>query len=103
MRNRRFKWDVKSIKHAINAYDFYLAEQDLIKFDGRSGQWLIAGICPFHEDRKSGSFKVNVKSGAYICFSCNEKGGDIITFTQKKYGLSFCDALQKLATEWRVL
>lgn len=99
---KHYKLGAMQIKEVINPYDFYLKELDLHEFGIRSGKWAIAGLCPFHEDRSAGSFKINVESGSFICFSCGAKGGDIITFTMAKYGLSFNDALKELANEWRV-
>lgn len=100
--NSRQKLDARQIKDAIVPYEFYLCEQNLNRFDYKSGQWAIAGLCPFHEDTKAGSFKVNLENGAFVCFSCGTKGGDIINFTQKKYELAFRQAIEKLANEWRV-
>ena len=93
--------DAAKIKEWITPYDFYMREQDLHRYGHKSGQWAVAGLCPFHDDRTMGSFKVNHDSGAFICFSCGVKGGDIITYTQKKYELSFREALEKLQNEWR--
>ncbi len=38
-----------------------------------------------------------------IAFICGERGGDIISYTQKKYDLLFSGALEKLGNEWRVV
>jgi|ERR1700722_17693891 len=102
MLKRTFKLIPDDIKRNISAYDFYLKEQDLCRFSKHSGQWAIAGLCPFHDDRSSGSFKVNFENGAFICFSCGTKGGDIISYIQQKYHLQFQQALEKLINEWRV-
>ncbi|MFI5342771.1 MAG: CHC2 zinc finger domain-containing protein [Chlamydiales bacterium] len=102
MRFHNCKIDAKTIKNAINTIDFYLCEQSLYRFDHRSGQWAIAGLCPFHSDSKPGSFKVNLTTGAYKCFSCHAKGGDILSFVMAKYGFSFSETLEQLANEWGV-
>lgn len=94
--------DPMQLKSQISAHDFYMREQDLLRFGCRSGKWALAGLCPFHEDRTAGSFKVNLESGSYICFSCGVKGGDILSFTQVRYGLSFKEAMEKLRNEWGV-
>ncbi len=88
--------DAKAIKGMIDPYAFYLAEQSLISLAQRSGDWATAGLCPFHEDKKAGSFKVNLETGSFKCWSCGAKGGDIIAFLQKRDGLSFRGALLKL-------
>ena len=102
MKSYKRELDATQIKEWITPYDFYMREQDLHRYDHKSRQWAIAGLCPFHDDSTIGSFKVNHDSGAFICFSCGMRGGDIITYTQKKYNLSFREALQKLQNEWRV-
>ncbi len=97
------RFDANVIKEAVDAHEFYLREQNLSKYGYRSRRWAEAGLCPFHEDRHAGSFKVNLDSGAFICFSCNAKGGDIIAYVIQKYHMTFLDALKMLSSEWRVL
>jgi DNA primase len=84
MRNQPRPLTVDDLKHAISPHEFYLREQELCRFGYRSGPWVTAGLCPFHEDHSAGSFKVNLDKGAFICFSCGAKGGDIIAFIQQK-------------------
>ena len=48
--------------------------------------------CPFHNE-KTPSMKIYEKD--YHCFGCGENG-DVITFVQKLFGLSFQDALRKI-------
>lgn len=55
------------------------------------------GLCPFHEE-KTPSFSVDPENGLYYCFGCKE-GGNIFTFLEKTEGLSFGEALRKLAAE----
>lgn len=55
------------------------------------------GLCPFHNE-KTPSFTVNDKKGFFYCFGCHEKG-DAIGFVMKTEGLSFPDAVEKLARE----
>ena len=56
-----------------------------------------AGLCPFHHE-KSPSFTVNDKKGFFYCFGCHEKG-DVVGFVMKTEGLSFPEAVEKLARE----
>jgi DNA primase len=90
------------IKEHVDANAFYLLEQQLSQFKPGSNNWVIAGLCPFHNDTTEGSFKINTETGQFICFSCGAKGGDIIAFTMKRYDLWFLDALRKIRQEWGV-
>ncbi|GLS02853.1 hypothetical protein GCM10007859_28980 [Brevundimonas denitrificans] len=54
------------------------------------------GLCPFHPDRKPGSFVVNRESGAFKCFACGVQGGDILSFHMQASQLSFRQALRHL-------
>ncbi len=56
-----------------------------------------AGLCPFHNE-KTPSFTVNDKKGFFYCFGCHEKGS-AIDFVIKTEGLSFPEAVEKLARE----
>ena len=102
MRTRHLHYDVATIKLKIAPLHFYLKEQVLDHFKRKSRGWVEAGLCPFHEDSSAGSFWIHLESGAYKCFSCSVKGGDIIAFTMTKYRLSFYEVLVQLANEWEV-
>ena len=60
-----------------------------------AGGGSMKGLCPFH-DEKSPSFHVTPARGFYHCFGCQE-GGDAISFLMKIDGLSFTDAVERLA------
>jgi len=64
-----------------------------LKKKGRS-HW---GCCPFHQE-KTPSFKVDADSGLYYCFGCKE-GGTVFTFLQKMEGLTFPEAVERLAEQ----
>jgi len=98
MRSTRRTLDVKFIKSIVKPLDFYRRELPAAKI--KNGAWVDGGLCPFHDDHTRGSFKVNLVTGAYRCFSCGASGGDIIDFVRALYGLSFVEALKKLADEW---
>jgi DNA primase len=100
MRTNSKNLQVDFIKNTITPLDFYKYELPCANLK-RYG-WKDGGLCPFHNDRKPGSFRVNLNTGAFKCFACGASGGDIIAFTMERYGLTFIDALQKLADEWGV-
>ena len=60
----------------------------------RSGSNLF-GLCPFHGE-KTASFSVAPDKGIYYCFGCH-KGGGSINFMMEVEGLSYPDAVRKLA------
>jgi DNA primase len=55
----------------------------------------LKGLCPFH-DEKSPSFNVTPARGLWHCFGCG-LGGDVIAFVQRTDGLSFAEAVERLA------
>lgn len=70
---------------------FYIEQLGQIK---GGGTWRDA-LCPFHQDARP-SLRVNIKNGAFRCFSCGAHGGDVISFYMKRYGCDFrtaCGAL----------
>ena len=86
------------IKEQISPRDFY--EHELTNVPLIMQEWNEGGLCPFHADNNPGSFHVNLETGSFNCFSCGEKGGDIIAFTMALHGLKFTEALAKLAEDW---
>ncbi|MDW2886611.1 DNA primase [Exiguobacterium artemiae] len=54
-----------------------------------------SGLCPFHSE-KSPSFSVSPDKGMYYCFGCGA-GGNAITFVMETEGMSFPEAVVKLA------
>ncbi|GIU82861.1 MAG: DNA primase [Acidobacteria bacterium] len=58
----------------------------------RGSYWM--GLCPFHQE-KTPSFAVNPNKG-YKCFGCGE-GGDVFSFVMKIEGVSFSEALKRVA------
>ncbi|MCX8500484.1 MAG: DNA primase [Alphaproteobacteria bacterium] len=56
-----------------------------------------SGHCPFHTE-KSPSFTVNDDKEFFHCFGCGEHG-DVIGFVMRTEGLSFPEAVEKLAQE----
>ncbi|MDM8335647.1 DNA primase [Wolbachia pipientis] len=54
------------------------------------------GLCPFHNE-KTPSFSVSNTKGLYYCFGCSAHG-DVFEFISQTEGLSFKEALEKLAS-----
>lgn len=67
----------------------------VVKLRKSSRTW--QGLCPFHAE-KTPSFHVYPDQGHFYCYGCHTHG-DILTFTQRFYNLSFKEALHQLATE----
>ena len=53
------------------------------------------GLCPFHKE-KTPSFHVNDERGIYHCFGCGVTG-DVFRFVQETEGMSFREAIERLA------
>ena len=92
------KLNVDYIKNSLNPFDFY--RHELPNAPLKKHEWNDGGLCPFHSDKKPGSFRINLVTGAFKCFACGIKGGDIIAFTMAINGLQFTDALKRLSNDW---
>ncbi len=57
----------------------------------------LQGLCPFHNE-KTPSFTVSDQKAFYHCFGCGAHG-DVIEFEMRAGGLSFLDAVARLADE----
>jgi DNA primase len=64
-----------------------------LKRTGRNHQ----GLCPFHSE-KTPSFSVSEERGVFYCFGC-QASGDVFKFVMLKDGLTFPEALERLARE----
>ncbi|MDR2007423.1 MAG: DNA primase [Alphaproteobacteria bacterium] len=81
---------LNQLRDAISIVDVVQEKVSLTK-KGRE----YMGLCPFHGE-KTPSFYVNPQKGFYYCFGCGAKG-NIFTFYQEIYGMSFAEALKALA------
>lgn len=77
-----------------------IAATDIVALIGRSVKLRKAGtnflgLCPFHTER-SPSFNVSPSRGTYHCFGCGA-GGSAIRFLMEHDGLSFVEAVKRLA------
>lgn len=87
----RFRRDLLS-----DFWTFYTSEGFRLR---RSGSWVEAGKCPFHDDHQP-SFRVNLETGRARCMSCGWSG-DVVAFTMQRYHLSFVEACKHLGA-WEV-
>ncbi|GAB2703233.1 DNA primase [Paenibacillus thermoaerophilus] len=60
----------------------------------------LKGLCPFHSE-KSPSFNVNPELQVFKCFGCGA-GGNVITFLRDIEGLTFVEAVRRLAEEAKI-
>lgn len=75
---------------------------DLVNFIGRYVQLKSSGrnhigLCPFHQE-KTPSFHVHRERKFFHCFGCQENG-DVFAFVMKYDGLTFPEAVERLAAE----
>ena len=90
------------MRYGPNLLEEVLRRTDIVQLVGkrvklaRRGQafW---GCCPFHKE-KSPSFKVENARRTYKCFGCG-KGGDAFRWLMEMEGLSFPEAVERLAGE----
>ncbi len=90
------------MKAAIPPAKFYGLEGEGMPTPKRETGWSDGGLCPFHNDRHRGNFRVNLDTGAFTCFACGAKGPDVIAFLRMRDGLTFPDALDALSDAWGV-
>ena len=82
---------IEEIKSRIDLADLIASYGVQVRHAGSSKM----ASCPFHQDKKP-SFSINDAKGFYHCFSCGESG-DAIKFVERMEGLSFVEAVKKLA------
>ena len=78
------KLSAKTIKQQLSPREFYEEENGLQS--SRDHGWVDGGLCPFHDDSRSGNFRLNLDFGGYRCFACGAKGSDVIAFIQRRDG-----------------
>lgn len=74
--------------------EYYVSEFPGLKI---KSEWIKVKCC-FHED-KTPSLSINMVNGNFRCFSCGEKGGDVLAFHRKRYGLAFFEAVKQLGAQ----
>lgn len=89
---RVFSQDVKA--QVLNATDIVDLIGAYVQLKPKGGSRYLA-LCPFHVE-KTPSFNVNRDRQTYKCFGCG-KGGDAFSFLMETEGLTFPEALERLA------
>ena len=84
---------IEDIKSRIDLAELISSYGIQVKHAGGSAK----ACCPFHHE-KTPSFNINSAKGFYHCFGCRESG-DAIKFVQKQEGLTFVEAVKKLAEQ----
>jgi len=84
--------DVERVREAV---DIVAVVSRYVALREAGGQ--MVGLCPFHEDTKP-SFSVSPTKQLFYCFGCGA-GGNVFTFLTQIEGLTFGEALRKLAAE----
>lgn len=59
------------------------------------------GCCPFHNE-KTPSFQVSDTKSVYKCFGCGAGGNNAISFYMARLGLSYPEAVERLATDFGI-
>lgn len=64
-----------------------------ISWAGPGKTWRTAN-CVFHGG--SDSMRINLKTGAFVCMNCGEKGGDVLAYEMASTGSDFVTAARNL-------
>lgn len=68
-------------------------EGEGLQLKGGKSKWLTTS-CTFHDG--SDSMRINTQTGAWVCMSCGEKGGDVLGYYMASHGIEFVDACKAL-------
>ncbi len=99
---QRRRLSIDAVKWSIDPSEFYRTELPGMSTPRSGPGWTCGGLCPFHNDRRTGNFRVNLDTGAFTCFSCGARGSDVIAFTRLRHGLSLQEATECLADTWGI-
>ena len=90
-----------ALKAAIPPAEFYRRHFPAANLKAKREGWTANFACPFHED-STGSFGVNLETGAFRCFGCDAAGGSILDFHMRTAGEDLTAARAHLAQEWGI-
>lgn len=84
----------EDIQKVIEASDLVqIANECVPGLKQKGGRFL--ACCPFHKE-KTPSFQIDPEKQFWHCFGCGE-GGNVVTFVEKKYDMTFPEAMEFLA------
>lgn len=86
---------ITEIRNRADIIDI-VSESVLLKKAGRN----FVGLCPFHSE-KAPSFTVSSEKQMFYCFGCGE-GGNAFRFLMKNEGLTFPEAVKRLARRYGI-
>ena len=78
----------------LRRVDYQRFYQEHIPGFNANGKREVLTLCPFHQDKEA-SLSINTETGLYFCHACGEKG-NALQFLQRKDGIDFKEALQRL-------
>ncbi len=87
--------DLEKVRQAADIVQI-VSEKIPLKRSGRN----LKALCPFHAE-KTPSFMVNPERQIYHCFGCGE-GGNVFSFLMRLDGLSFPEAVERLADRFGI-
>ena len=91
------EFDIRRIKDAAGILDVI---KDFIPDVKKSGSDYEC-LCPFHNDRHIGSFKISPRRNTYHCFSCGKHGGPV-DFLMDYANMTFPDAIRYLGAKYGI-
>tara|TARA_Y100000588_G_C14122938_1_gene868093 strand:+ start:594 stop:893 length:300 start_codon:yes stop_codon:yes gene_type:complete len=77
---------------------FYEKKLGKIPKVSRNGLSEVDCKCKFHNDKKPGSFAVDLKTGDYHCFSCGAHGS-VVNFIMHEKNITYYESLEELERE----
>ncbi|MBA4535858.1 DNA primase [Bacillus aquiflavi] len=86
---------LSEIRHSVDIVDV-IGEHVQLKKQGRN----YFGLCPFHGENTP-SFSVSPDKQIFHCFGCGA-GGDVFSFLMDIEGITFIEAVQKLASKGNI-
>ena len=88
----RYKTTWPEIRQRADWGLFWHNEQGPFHYRENDKGWLKVGLCPFHDDSRTGNFAVNVYTGSFHCHACGA-GGNSVEYVKRKYGFGVADAI----------